>query len=184
MKVKHDLVGRHFGRWTVLAHSGFDRKRNTMWKCECSCGGHKIVRGQSLLCGDSKSCGCIHQERLRSESNRKHGLSGTPEYRALNQAVQRCKPDYSQHADYFDRGITVWAFWATRTKAAVQDFITYVGKRPSPQHSLDRIDNDKGYEPGNVRWATRGIQYINRRIKRIEQFSDAVIVAEFKRRGL
>lgn len=96
----------------------------------------------------------------------RHGMSHTPEYSAWRNMVGRCTPGsrrYEVHREYYgDRGITVCDQW----RASFVNFLADVGPRPSDQHSLDRIDNDKGYEPGNVRWATASEQAQNRRPRR------------------
>lgn len=90
----------------------------------------------------------------------KHGLSNTPEYKCWQQLKARClNPNHRAYPDYGGRGITVHESWGDDFMA----FLEHVGQRPSPKHSLDRIDNDRGYEPGNVRWVTEGRQNTNRR---------------------
>jgi hypothetical protein len=96
-------------------------------------------------------------------ANRKHGLSYAPEYRAWQAMRLRCtNPEHAAWADYGGRGITVCAEWLDSPQA----FIDHIGRKPSPRHELDRIDNDRGYEPGNVRWATRSQNDRNRRSTR------------------
>lgn len=93
-----------------------------------------------------------------------HGLSRTPEYRAWQLARLRCtSPTHPAYASYGGRGITFHAAWLDDPAA----FIAHVGPRPSPKHEIDRIDNDRGYEPGNVRWATRKENDRNRRSNRM-----------------
>jgi len=97
-----------------------------------------------------------------------HGESGgclempkaTPEYRAWGHLLNRCSATHHAHERYHDRGITVCDEWTGA--GGFQVFLEHVGRRPSPRHSLDRIDNEKGYEPGNVRWATKRQQAANR----------------------
>lgn len=90
----------------------------------------------------------------------KHGLSTLPEYRCWSQIKQRClNPNHSAYPNYGGRGIGVAPEWA----ASFEAFFADVGPRPSPQHSLDRIDNAKGYGPGNCRWTTWEEQARNRR---------------------
>lgn len=93
-----------------------------------------------------------------------HGLSYTPEYRAWQQMVRRChNPEHPAYANYGGRGILVCDEWREDVTAFVAD----MGERPSPAHELDRIDNDRGYFPGNVRWTDRVTNSRNRRSNRV-----------------
>lgn len=90
----------------------------------------------------------------------RHGYWNKPEYRVWAELIQRCRnPKSKQFKDYGGRGITVCDLWQKSFAA----FIAEVGPRPSPTHTIDRRENNRGYEPGNVRWATRGEQIRNRR---------------------
>jgi hypothetical protein len=97
-------------------------------------------------------------------SHLKHGAKradgGTPEYDAWIQAKNRCNNYRSEnYKDYGGRGIRMWPGWLNNFPA----FYKHIGPRPSPKHSLDRIDNDGHYEPGNIRWATAKEQAANKR---------------------
>ena len=78
-----------------------------------------------------------------------HALRQTPEYRAWKNMKSRCKPASERRRDYFDRGIAVCPEWS----ASFKSFLKHVGPRPTPEHCIDRINNDLGYFPGNVHWA-------------------------------
>ena len=101
------------------------------------------------------------------KSHPKHGLSHTPEYRAWQTARLRCTdPENPAWADYGGRGITMCSRWLNDVRAFVAD----MGPKPSPAHEIDRIDNDRGYEPGNCRWVLRAVNCRNRRSNRVVEF--------------
>lgn len=96
-----------------------------------------------------------------------HGLSRTPEYRAWQQIRLRCMdPKHAAYPSYGGRGITLAAEWVDDPAA----FVAHVGARPSPKHEIDRVDNERGYEPGNLRWATRSENDRNRRSNRLIEY--------------
>jgi hypothetical protein len=99
-------------------------------------------------------------DRVGSHGHNRQGQR-TPEYVAWDAMIQRCtNPNDTRYADYGGRGITVHSAW----RESFLIFLGDVGVKPEPksQYSIDRIDNDRGYEPGNVRWATRSEQQRNR----------------------
>ncbi len=185
LKPRHDITGQRFGSLVAVRPVRIGKNRELLWECKCDCGAKKTTRLNALLRGATKSCGCLFKKWTKSgKANRKHGLSGTPEYTALCDAIRRCEPDSKDRADYFERGITVCERWRNLAEG-IEDFVNHIGKRPSSNHSLDRIDNNRGYEHGNVRWATRKTQLENRRkILGLEQFSTEELVQELQRRGL
>ncbi len=165
-----DLTGQTFGRLFVISRAAdrdSDAKPRVRWVCRCACGGRTETRSDGLLTGIATSCGCYRLERA-AEKNTRHGQSGdhgdntgrsrSSEYRAWCNMKTRCKPEFKGRSRYFDRGISVCTEWYE----SFEVFLGHVGRRPSDQHSLDRIDNDGNYEPGNVRWATRDVQMTNR----------------------
>jgi hypothetical protein len=183
-----DLSGKRFKRWTVLEYVG-DR----YWKCRCKCGTVRNVHGESLKAGTSLSCGCHRSEQsaknmrnLRKQMKVEgrgprttHGMAYSAEHRAWAKAKSRCHcPTDAAHENYGGRGLTMHPQW----RESFEAFFAAIGPRPSAEHSLDRINNERGYEPGNVRWATRIEQAANTRRKRLENFSKAELRAELKRR--
>ena len=149
-----NLAGMRFGRLTVVCVHHW-KKNKRWWVCKCDCGTEKVVRSDGLTGGDNVSCGCKKVEQLTI-----HGATGTPEHKIWLNMIERCHwPDHKMFVRYGGRGISVCDEWRNSFSA----FFTHVGARPTPQHSIDRINNDGGYEPGNVRWATKKQQSNNRR---------------------
>ncbi len=157
---KIDLTGKVFGELTVVSEAGRSAGGQVMWACQCSCGNQIRVFSHNLR-KKQRSCGCLVKTR--------NGLSGTPEYRAWRNMLARCynQADIS-YKNYGGRGVMVCERW----KQSFDSFLVDVGPRPAskgdghPEFSLDRIDNSKGYEAGNVRWAKWGKQQNNRRSNR------------------
>lgn len=150
------LIGQRFGQLLVLRRAGRTKGRQTRWLCQCDCGKETVVVRGNLTTGHTQSCGCLHA----TAGGEGRGAGTTPEYVAWRAAINRCenKKD-KKYPDYGGRGIRVWSGW----RGDYMAFLGHVGRRPSADHSLDRIDNSKGYEPGNVRWATKIEQASNRR---------------------
>lgn len=151
-------VGETFGAWTVVADAGKDSHGTPMLRVRCSCGREATRTTYAIVHGKSASC------RTCANIKHGHGCNGarSAEYSAWMKMISRC---YSPHdisfALYAGRGIGVCDEW--RGDGGYERFFAHVGPRPTASHSLDRIDNDRGYEPGNVRWATPREQTNNRR---------------------
>ena len=131
----------------------------TYYVCLCDCGNEIIRQHYDIINPRIKSCGCYTSNRMR-KLNVKHRLSKTPEFKAWQSMKERCyNPRYAFYKNYGGRGIKV-------SNEFMHDFETFykcVGNRPSPKHSLDRINVDGDYTRGNLRWATAKEQVRNRR---------------------
>jgi len=155
-----DLTGQIFNRLTVIKRTQNDKNRTTRWICKCICGNISIVRGTSLKNGRTQSCGCLNREYLAKKRTKIYNLSKTPEYAAWGSMLNRCfNPKNKAFKNYGGRGIAVCEEWKT-------NFLTFycqMGERPSPKHSIDRIDNESDYTLNNCRWATQTEQANNNR---------------------
>lgn len=157
-------VGRVFGRLTVKRRDQSREKSGAqkMYLCVCSCGNECHASWNALAYGSKKSCGCLAAERAATykytKGERRHELFQT--WRTM---VRRChSPKLPKYKAYGAKGIVVCDAW----REDFWQFVKDVGERPSSQHSLDRINNEGNYEPGNVRWATSLEQQTNRTSQR------------------
>ena len=155
-----ELTGRKFGSWTVLDYAFMNPDGKSIWTCKCDCGVVPDVSGTALTQGRSKNCG------KRGAHPYKHGdcINGksTTEYSSWHMMIQRCENKKADgYSSYGGRGITVCKRWKR-----FENFLVDMGRRPSKNHLLDRMNKEKGYRPSNCRWATRKEQMRNTRNSR------------------
>jgi hypothetical protein len=156
MPLHKDLTGLQFNNLTVTEFSHKDHRNNALWLCQCVCGNMTHVSTTDLRRGKTKSCGCL-KRHTSNTIPAPHGLYKTPEYTVWGAMHTRCRnPNQPHYKHYGGRGITVDPRWDDFT-----NFLADMGPRPSLQHSIERIDNDKGYGPDNCKWATQTEQCRN-----------------------
>lgn len=170
-----------------------DKKSQAYWLYKCSCGVEKVIRKCSVDSEDTKSCGCLQRELARVHMkingdlafkvNTIHGESSTKgrkseagggtsrkgrtrEYIVWYNIKYRClNPNSEHYKDYGGRGITMYGPWIYSYESFRDWLVTNIGRCPGSRYSLDRINNNGNYEPGNLRWATRSQQQKNRRFE-------------------
>lgn len=170
-----DITGQRFGKVVVLCRAPkpltASKTQGAFWKCKCNCGRMFVSNGGRIRFGKVKSCGCGRTIDAMIAARRTHGASNTTEYRIWLAMRKRCEnPSHRYYEYYGGRGISVAKEWAEFSA-----FLRDMGPRPSDKHSIDRIDNDKDYGPGNCRWATRVDQANNCSSNRIVTWRDETL---------
>lgn len=163
--MKKNRIGLRYGKLTVIAEVEAGPDGKFQWLCKCDCGNEKIAKGNGLGNGGTTSCGCLWGGRTT------HGLTRTPISHAWKHMLERCyKPHHPKFPRYGGRGILV----CECLRASVVNLFLLVGNRPTPDHSIDRPNNDGMYSCGtcaeclqkgwplNVKWSTRKEQQRNR----------------------
>jgi hypothetical protein len=153
-----NLCGARFGRWTVLSKCGVDSKGRVLWHCRCDCGNETRRRTGDLNSGRTLSCGCLAVDQVRQRLT-KHGHAArgelSSEYRSWRNMHDRCK----RNPRYVGR-VTICERWQS-----FENFLADMGRKPTPRHSIDRIDPFGHYTPTNCRWATARVQRQNQQSK-------------------
>jgi hypothetical protein len=151
-----DIAGRRFGR-LVVAELAKRHGGHVHWRCLCDCGKETVVRASHLVGALTTSCGCQQRENTIARFTT-HGMSSTREFSSWSAMLARCENKNHPHfKDYGGRGISVCNRWRK-----FSNFYADMGPRPRGL-TLDRINNDGNYEPGNCRWADWFQQAANRR---------------------
>lgn len=158
--------GQTFERLTVIFQTE-SKKGHRMFECKCACGKTVTVRGSALVSGNTSSCGCwnIEAKLITAKARTKlfvYDENGkiNPEYSTYRHMKARCyNENNKKYKDYGARGIVVCDRWLE----SYANFINDVGKRPTESHTLDRIDVNGNYEPGNCQWALPVVQSNNQR---------------------
>jgi hypothetical protein len=155
-----NITGQRSGRLVAIRPVSYDDRGNVCWLCKCDCGNYSTVPAFEIKRGGTRSCGCVI---VNNNFNYKHGHTKnnkvSSEYTAWQAMHNRCKnPNVREYKRYGARGIKVCQRWSVFEK-----FLADVGLRPHAGLSLDRINNDGDYEPGNVKWSTPKEQANNRR---------------------
>lgn len=179
-----DLTGQRFGRLTVIRRDEVNASDgHASWICRCDCG--KIISARSSLLrqGKTKSCGCLARD-LTVARSKTHGMSRTKVHRIWSGMKQRCfHVSDNAYSHYGGRGITICDEWRDDF-VAFYDYVSKLEHFGEEGYSLDRINNEGNYEPGNVRWATVKQQARNRRTSHtVEINGEKVTVTEIASRA-
>ena len=152
-----ELTGQKFGRLTVVARIEQSEFGHLLWWCLCECGEYVIVLGYHLKNADTKSCGCLQRDIVRT-----HGKRYMPEYNVWSSMKDRCTNfNNVDYKNYGGRGIIFCEKWLK-----FENFFADMGPKPSCKHTIERILNNGNYEPTNCIWATQTIQSHNMRVRK------------------
>lgn len=164
-----NLIGQKFNMLTPIKYMGKNKWGQSMWLCKCDCGKEKIVQGNRLKNGGTRSCGCLYKK-----CNIKHGRSRSKAYSIWQNMIQRCQnPNFKIYKYYGGEGITVCNQWDINKGGSFENFYADVGEIPKGL-TLDRIDNNGNYSPDNWQLVTRKEQGKNRRNNKLYNYNGEI----------
>lgn len=168
--MNNSKVGDKIGRLTIVSLPPHQPYSPQLAVCECECGGSTTAPLAAIRFGNTSSCGCLRKEAAAARQL-KHGDAAngvkTSEYDIWKTMKQRCgNPKCKAYKNYGGRGITVCSRWIN----SFENFLNDMGRKPTPKHTIERKDNNKGYSPDNCKWATRTENCNNKRNCRIVTF--------------
>lgn len=167
-----DVTGHRYGSLTAISFASMT-KSGAKWLFQCDCGTKKVIRLANVRNGHAGSCGCAHRRMARS-ANTTHDMSRTAVYKVWASMIGRCcNPSDAAYQHYGARGICVSPVW----RESFESFLKDMGPRPSALHSIERLDNDGNYEPGNCAWIMQAAQAQNTRRVRRFKFRGSVLTA-------
>lgn len=166
MDIAKDITNQHFNRLIALERAGKNKNGKDLWFCVCVCGTFCVKSANNLKTGNTKSCGCWKQE-VSHKRFLIHGKSGSPEFKTWCAMRRRCiDPSDSHYHIYGGRGISFAERWLV-----FENFLADMGTKPTPKHTIERVDNEKGYGPDNCVWADIKAQNRNTRRTRMVTFN-------------
>ena len=156
-----DRLGERYGHLVAVKHVGVNNAHQAMWECKCDCGA-TVIKSVVSLNNGAKQCNRKCPQGVHVKHGATTSTNKSKEYKAWQDMKSRChNPNSCNYKNYGGRGITVCQEWRDSFEA----FLSHIGYAPEGNRmSIDRINNDGNYEPGNVRWATPYQQVMNRRI--------------------
>lgn len=161
----YEMIGKQFERLTVVGFHGKTSDRKLIWECVCSCGNHTTATGIALRTGQKRSCGCLRDESTAARFT-KHGMRESREYSIWQNMKNRCSdPKNLKFAYYGGKGVSVCPEWSD----SFENFFRDMGECPT-DYTIERMNNNRGYEPGNCVWASRKQQARNRRTNRFIEY--------------
>lgn len=160
-----DLTGKKFGRLSVVLRRGSNVRGNALWLCLCNCGQEKLIPSNQLIGGGTISCGCFNREKSTTHGHYK-GYVESITHISWHHMIDRCQNNrHPAYRRYGGRGIKVCKRWKK-----FEYFLKDMGERPTKDHSIDRINNNKGYSKTNCQWSTYAEQSRNKNNNRLATY--------------